>query len=264
MESPEREPLLAGLREVGLNRYEAAVYLGLVTDQNAKVSEISKRTGVPQPKVYQALDGLVDKGFCTLGPEARNKYRPLSPRQAIEGYVGRLRGQEKAAVTLSGDLENLYQAGQGHDLWAPPIEIVKGLGHIQRFLVEQVGAAREEILFFGKGPHVPARDATQAIFDAGQRGVRLRMVYESAFLRSPKDREEIDLYRAVGGEKRETSALPSKLLVVDGSLSVTSIQHQKDGSFLALILRAPELVGNQVASFEYHFERARALSSIAV
>ena len=32
-------------------------------------ARIARRTGVPQPKVYQALDSLVEKGFCAVGAD---------------------------------------------------------------------------------------------------------------------------------------------------------------------------------------------------
>jgi DNA-binding MarR family transcriptional regulator len=123
MERPEQEALQDQLRQVGLNRYEASVYLGLVTDQSAKVSEISKRTGVPQPKVYQALDALVEKGFCTIGTDAVNRYRPLPPRVAIDAHIARLRQEEQAVNALAGVLEELYVEGRGKELWAPPLEV---------------------------------------------------------------------------------------------------------------------------------------------
>ena len=48
MDVSQQESLVESLREIGLNRYEANVYLGLVSDQTARVAEISRRTGVPQ------------------------------------------------------------------------------------------------------------------------------------------------------------------------------------------------------------------------
>ena len=120
----DQETLLAGLREAGLSRYEANVYFGLITDQTARVSEISKRTGVPQPKVYQALDSLVDKGFCAVGSDAVNRYRPLQPRVAMQAHLNRLEQQEKQALALSDELEAMRLEGMGQELWAPPIEIV--------------------------------------------------------------------------------------------------------------------------------------------
>ena len=137
-EETQQEALLAGLRRVGLSRYEAAVYLGLVLDQTARVAEISRRTGVPPPKVYQALDALVEKGFCAVGSGAVNRYRPISPRDALSHHISRLKDEEGAAKDLAGELEGIYESGAGRELWAPPIEIVKGVAQIRRLLVTRI------------------------------------------------------------------------------------------------------------------------------
>ena len=73
-----------------------------------------------------ALDSLVEKGFCAQGSDSVNRYRPIQPRIAIEAKVGELKRKEDEARALANDLEVLLLAGQGQELWAPPIEIVKG------------------------------------------------------------------------------------------------------------------------------------------
>src|SRR5262245_58660471 len=158
METPLPQPdadRIDRRRRAGLSRYEALVYLGLVQDRNARVVEISRRTGVPQPKVYQALDALVEKGFCALGADAVNRYRPIDPQLALHGELERLGALRTDLVGLSEDLGELYRSGVNEQRWAPPIEIVKGLPQIRSLLVEQVGKAQAELLYFGQSPQVP-------------------------------------------------------------------------------------------------------------
>ena len=118
------------------------MYLGLVQDRNARVVEIARRTGVPQPKVYQALDSLVEKGFCAIGADAVNRYRPIDPALAFQAQVARLAAQQTEVQGLSQELGELYRSGAAEQRWAPPIEIVKGLPQIRALLVEQVHQAR--------------------------------------------------------------------------------------------------------------------------
>src|SRR4030095_16323117 len=104
------EQLLDRLRKAGLSRYESLVYLGFVQDRNARVVEIARRTGVPQPKVYQALDSLVEKGFCALGADAVNRYRPIDPSLAFQGQIARLAAQASDVQGLAKELGELYRA----------------------------------------------------------------------------------------------------------------------------------------------------------
>lgn len=249
--------LQAALRRFGLSRYEAAVYLGLVQDQTARVAEISRRTGVPPPKVYQALDSLVEKGFCSVGSNAVNRYRPLPPREALDQHIERLRQEAAAARDLAQELEALHASGAGRELWAPPVEIVKGLAQVRRLLVEGIQGAREEICFFGKAPQFSALEVAEALWERGRSGVRLRMIFEAGYFEGGEEQKaEDDLYRRMPGEKRETRDLPTKMLIIDDALALLSIPRPGSEGYLTLILRQPGLVRHCRASFEHSWASA--------
>lgn len=262
-EIPAPEVLLEGLRRCGLNSYESAVYLGLVTDQDAKVAEISKRTGVPQPKVYQALDALVEKGFCALGADAIHRYRPIPPRIALGGHVEDLRRQEEQAGRLATLLEGLLQRGKGKELWAPPVELVKGVRQIARLLVERIDAAQSEILAFCKAPQVPAIEIAQALRRAADRGVALRLLSDGAYYDSDEAQEEqIELYRSMPAEKREAEQVATKLMVVDDQVALVSVSRPatvRAEDFMVLVLRQDGLVQHFLASFQRAWESAKPI-----
>ncbi len=262
MTTIEQEPLLQGLREVGLNRYEALVYLGLVTDRNAKVTEISKRTGVPQPKVYQALDSLVDKGFCALGTDSINRYRPVDPDVAVSGHIRKLGEQQEAARDLAQGLTELLTSGEGQDLWAPPLEILKGIRQINPILKGKLDEAAEEVLFLGQGPIVSAIDIPRALQRASQRGVSTRLIYEASYLQRSQEHapEEVELYRNMPGAKRVSGELPSKLVLIDRKQAFVSVAPAPDASFLIMVLRHPGLVRHFLASFEYYWAKSEPLA----
>src|SRR5262245_19044532 len=178
---PPSDARVERLRQAGLSRYEALVYLGLVQDRNARVVEVARRTGVPQPKVYQALNALVEKGFCAVGCDAVNRYRPVEPRQALDAQRHRLDSQQAELQALATELDDLYRSGAEEQRWAPPVEIVKGLPQIRSLLVERVRLARSEILYFGQAPQFPARDVAQALWDRAQAGLRVRLIFEEGY-----------------------------------------------------------------------------------
>ncbi len=65
------------LNNLGLSRYEAKIYLALLRHNLSYGSEIQKVSGVPGPKVYETLSGLIEKGL--VYPEGNNpvRYQPL-------------------------------------------------------------------------------------------------------------------------------------------------------------------------------------------
>lgn len=260
MSDPATEGRLERLRAAGLSRYESLVYLGLVEDRNARVVEIARRTGVPQPKVYQALDSLVEKGFCALGADAVNRYRPVDPELAFQGEIERLKEKEGAVRGLTEELAALYRAGEQEQRWAPPIEIVKGLPQIRQLLVEQIHKARTEILYFGQSPQVPALEVTKGLWERAEAGVRLRLLFDQDYFERGEERgEEDDLLRRVRGEKRQVAKLPSKMIVIDGAVALLSVSKPSSEGFLVLVLRQEGLVAHTLASFEAAWARGTAL-----
>lgn len=259
MADPLPTDQLERLRRAGLSRYESLVYLGLVLDRNARVVEVARRTGVPQPKVYQALDSLVEKGFCAIGADAVNRYRPIEPDLALAARAKALQEERAEVQGLATELQEIYRSGKGEDRWAPPVEIVKGVAQIQSLLVAQVKRATEELLYFGQAPQIPSRELTQTIWDRASAGLRMRLVFEKDYFEASAERgEEDDLLRTVKGEKRWIDALPSKMIVVDGSTAMLAVSKPGSEGFLLLVLRQAGLVGHCLASFEHAWVRARA------
>ena len=255
--NPSDDALLERLRAVGLSRYEASVYLGLVTDQNAKVTEISKRTGVPQPKVYQALDSLVEKGFCSIGSDLVNRYRPLPPAQAFEARLAMLAEQRAETMALTGDLEQLLEEGLGRDLWAPPVEIIKGLAQVVSYLTQRIREAAHTIDYFGKLPQVPAPELSGAIEERAKAGVRVRILAERGYLESDDvGAGENDSFRSAAGELRVVDSLPSKMIVLDVGSALLSISRPDAETFLMIVFRHQGLVDHFMASFERSWESA--------
>ncbi len=259
MAEPQADSLLEKLRRTGLSRYESSVYLALMQDRTARVAEISRRTGVPQPKVYQALDSLVEKGFCTLGSDAVNRYQPVAPQLALETRLTNLKKEEGSVRELADELERVFASGANAQRWAPPIEIVKGLPQIRRLLVERIHEAEQEILYFGQAPQVPALEVAKALWDRSQAGVAQRLIFEEGYFEPSSERdEEDDLLLGLRGEKRWAKMLPTKMLVIDRKVALLSISRPASESFLVLVFRQAGLVAHCLASFEYAWERARA------
>jgi len=251
---------LERLRRAGLSRYESLVYLGLVQDRNARVVEIARRTGVPQPKVYQALDTLVEKGYCAVGNDAINRYRPIDPKLALKTQADRLAEQRSEVEGLAVELAEIYRTGAEEQRWAPPIEVVKGLPQIRALLVDQVKRARTEILYFGQAPQVPALEVAQALWERADAGVRMRLLFEDAYFEASEERgEEDDLLRRVKAERRRIAELPSKMIVVDGGTALMAVSKPGSEGFLVLVLRQPGLTAHCLASFESHWARAKPL-----
>ncbi len=76
--------MITPLLELGLNKYEAKVYLTLIGEGISTAKNISDITGIPYGKVYEIINSLAGKGFCSILPSKPMKCQAVSPKKAID------------------------------------------------------------------------------------------------------------------------------------------------------------------------------------
>ncbi|HVD03770.1 MAG TPA: helix-turn-helix domain-containing protein [Candidatus Dormibacteraeota bacterium] len=76
------------LVRLGFSTYEARTYVGLLVAGESTGYRISNDTGVPQPKVYETLRRLAERGAATLVNQRPARYAAVPPEQLL----GRLQG----------------------------------------------------------------------------------------------------------------------------------------------------------------------------
>jgi len=75
--------VLTALSELGLNKYEAKVYLTLITEGISTAKNISDITSIPYGKVYEIINTLASKGLAIVLPTKPMKCQAISPRESI-------------------------------------------------------------------------------------------------------------------------------------------------------------------------------------
>jgi sugar-specific transcriptional regulator TrmB len=79
------------LTQLGFSRYEARTYVGLLMSEGATGYSVANDTGVPQPKVYETLRRLVQRGAAILTGERPARYAAVHPQvllSALEKEFG--------------------------------------------------------------------------------------------------------------------------------------------------------------------------------
>ena len=85
-----RDRMIAQLKELELSTYEATLYAALITHPTMTASALCKETGIPDTKIYYALEGLSEKGMLTVRVGNPKIYRPVPPKEAIANLKQRL------------------------------------------------------------------------------------------------------------------------------------------------------------------------------
>lgn len=146
--SASRDQLGATLRGLGLSGYAADALSALVRLPEATAGDLVARTGIPDSKIYYALDELAEKGLVAVQPGKPKTYRAVPPkdaavrlRQTLEEKHERERSVVTRAVAL---LEPLQSAAK-----TPTMDlayVVKGLSNVIARAQAMVASARKEIV----------------------------------------------------------------------------------------------------------------------
>ncbi len=171
--SQKIEELVARLRNLGLSSYEAKAYLVLIKNGVMTSTEIAKEARIPQPRVYDVLKGLEEKGLIMVSEGRPRLYRAEDPRVAlkrlIESVERRLREEYDQAITM---IENVL--GHGRRILSKEIWKIESLQKIKAKLVDLIELAEYELLISAYG-HV-LEDIRNRLKKLGRRGVSICLV----------------------------------------------------------------------------------------
>jgi len=164
------EPVAGTLLGLGFSQYEARTYVGLSAAEPRTGYAVAKATGVPQPKVYETLRRLVERGAAMRLAGEPARFLAVPPE--------RLLGQVEDAFRERLDTARsaLARLGQGTGPERP--EVVWKLDTwdaVRRRAEALLGAAERLVYLAGREAELRALEAAAAA--AGARGVELVVLH---------------------------------------------------------------------------------------
>jgi sugar-specific transcriptional regulator TrmB len=75
---------LDALKTIGLNKYERALWVALLSRGASTAGELSDISNVPRSRCYDVLESLADKGFVVIQHGKPIRYIAVSPKEAFE------------------------------------------------------------------------------------------------------------------------------------------------------------------------------------
>ncbi|MGQ4555314.1 HTH-type sugar sensing transcriptional regulator TrmB [Halobellus sp. GM3] len=207
----ELRTTLEGVGErFNLGEYEIEAYLAVLEHGELTASEIADRTEIPQPRVYDTVRSLSDRGLVELRESRPMKIVAVDPEDAF-GNV------QQSLDDLISELEARYTA-PARDTEA--VSLVKSRSTILRYIEEIIESAEYELVL-SLTPDLLRRfreDLAAAIDD----GVSIDLLVTPAS-RAP-DPEEFD-YLEVATIARARRGITTPILAVaDGNYSIYATQ----------------------------------------
>lgn len=96
----DTDELVATLQDAGLSPYQAQAYVALLELGAASASEVADASGVPQPRIYDVLATLNDKGYVETYETGSLRARAHSPASVLADLTKRAERLETAAAEV--------------------------------------------------------------------------------------------------------------------------------------------------------------------
>jgi sugar-specific transcriptional regulator TrmB len=147
--------MIAQLKELELSTYEATVYAALIAHPIMTASALCKETGIPDTKIYYALEGLSEKGMLTVRMGNPKIYRPVPPKEAIanlkQRLTERLNEKLKEADVLVDMISPIYESAEKPEELEVAY-IIRGQNNLINRMKAIIETAHREVTFFVSYP----------------------------------------------------------------------------------------------------------------
>ncbi len=128
--------IIESLKELGLNSYEAKVYVALLKKYPATGYEIAKLADIPQSRAYDTLKSLEVSKIVSSTGEKPQTFIPVKPKELTKRFRRKFESNLDFLEKKLPDLKNDYNE---------PIYSISGLSEIREKITELIKSAKTEI-----------------------------------------------------------------------------------------------------------------------
>jgi len=229
---PSLDRIAGSLRELGVSAYGAKAFCALVGAQHATAGDLVRKTGIPDSKIYYALDELAEKGLVEVQSGKPKSYRVV-PSHEVETRLQEIAQAEyerrRAATARVGSLlEPLRSAAK-----SPTTDvayIVKGLSNVIARAKTLIASARKEVVLLVSDEDL-FRKLEEDLSAAARRRVRLRLALP-----------DFAVAKELGKVAEIRSIVCSCVLAVVDGQQVLTMSRTTDGDAYAITSTDPTLV----------------------
>jgi len=166
-----RDRMVSRLKELELSTYESLTYLTLLTHSNITASALCKETGIPDSKIYYALDALAGKGMLVIQKGSPSIYRAIPPKEAVSNLkrqmTERFNEKIREADVLADALTPMYESAEKPE----ELEVaymIRGQKNIINRMKALIETARKEVTLYISYPTV-LKELKQPILEANKK-----------------------------------------------------------------------------------------------
>ncbi len=139
--------LINELMDIGFTKNEARAYMELLPLESATASELVKRTGIADSKIYYIMDNLQKKGLIIVQEGVPKKYVAIAPVEALENLQVKFKKEFNQKMQLLDRLVKLLTPRyQENEASLKIAYIVKGKDNIVNQAKRLIAEANTDII----------------------------------------------------------------------------------------------------------------------
>jgi len=249
---------VAVLDALGLDEAHTAVYRCVLQRPSATAVEIAAALGVSLPSVRRMVAELESLGLLARQASSSDRFVASPPSMALRPLLlERERGLTRAHEALV-ELSDLYRRSAEQRSAADVVDVVIGDDAVRQRVAQLQAASTEQVrvlvlhqIALLSGEENIEEDRALA------RGVRYRVVVESAVLERPGFLAAAREMAQIGEEIRVLPTLPTRMFIADDQMALVPMHSQgEDRGFGALLIHPSGLLDLVISIFEEYWRTA--------
>jgi sugar-specific transcriptional regulator TrmB len=232
---------IAALQRLGLENYQARVFVALQQLGAGTAADVSDVSEVPRSQVYGAADDLVERGLAEVTESSPKEYRPVSLAAARAQLTERLEREQARAFENLEALRTSTTDPTGEQ----DVSTLRGRQPIDDRIAALVSRAEGRVVFVAPAEGSLSEAITTALRAAADRGVAVTVVTAAPSIRERFADDSVDV--VVMGEDNPAD-FAGRALMVDGSTVLLAVATD-DAVGEEAMWTADTSIGNILAQF---------------
>jgi sugar-specific transcriptional regulator TrmB len=253
--------MMTPLLELGLNKYEAKVYLTLVAEGTSTAKNISDITGIPYGKVYEIINALANKGFSMILPTKPMKCQAVSPKEAIMAAKERVQQKyKKLERQIVKQLEPMFTETKQFKEPKSIFWVINGRSNVIKKLDELFRKARKSINIYtstnGLSRLLLQKDILQEVHKKGVE-INIAAVTNKEVLEEVKSLNFCNIKHVAEAQNHLFSIDGKECLIVEPIPDDDNIMYGRD---LGMWVSSPSFANFLERFFALDFRKARKIN----
>jgi sugar-specific transcriptional regulator TrmB len=149
----EDKLLIQQLLNFNFTEYEARALVVLLKKSSLTATEISSMAGIPRTKVYEVLNNLTAKGFCSEIPGSIRRFKAIPPDLSFKTLFTDIENKKRELENLEKTLTPLFYASRSDSDPLDYIEIVRKKEVTIDKINNYINKAKHSLMIMNKIPY---------------------------------------------------------------------------------------------------------------